>query len=240
MPAADVTMHLPTKVANYTDFYAGIYHARAAGALLTPENPLPPNYKWVPIAYHGRASSLIESGVPVRRPNGQLAEGKFGPTRELDYEVEVGAFLGPGNVPGEPIPVARAREQVAGVCLVNDWSARDVQRWEYQPLGPFLAKNFATSVSPWVVTAEALAPFWTDPPAHDVPVLPYLQEPGPGALAQDLLLAPLLQPPALHAHADQLAADDDIALVERLQVVTASTSPRSPTAATASRSRRSR
>jgi fumarylacetoacetase len=173
---------LPAEVGDYTDFYASIHHATNVGKLFRPDNPLLPNYKHVPIAYHGRSSSLVVSGTPVRRPNGQLAEGKFGPSRELDYEVEVGMFLGPGNALGEPIPVANAREHIAGVCLVNDWSARDIQRWEYQPLGPFLAKNFATSVSPWVVTAEALAPFWTDAPAHDVPILPYLQEPGPGAL----------------------------------------------------------
>ncbi len=134
----------------------------------------------MPIAYHGRSSSVVVSGTPVRRPEGQLGEGRFGPTRELDYEVELGAFLGPGNPLGQPIPVDEAAHHVAGVCLVNDWSARDIQRWEYQPLGPFLAKNFATSVSPWVVTAEALAPFRTGATAHDVPVLPYLQEPGPG------------------------------------------------------------
>jgi fumarylacetoacetase len=189
---ADCTFYLPAAVGDYTDFYASIHHATNVGKLFRPDNPLLPNYKHVPIAYHGRASSLVVSGTGVRRPNGQLAEGKFGPTRELDYEVEVGAFLGPGNALGEPIPVAEARAHVAGVCLVNDWSARDVQRWEYQPLGPFLAKNFATSVSPWVVTAEALAPFWVDAPAHDTPILPYLQEPGPGAL--DLTVEAWLRP----------------------------------------------
>jgi fumarylacetoacetase len=179
---ADCEFLLPAAVGDYTDFYASIHHATNVGKLFRPDNPLLPNYKHVPIAYHGRASSLVASGTPVRRPNGQLAEGKFGPTRELDYEVEVGALLGPGNALGESISVTEAGRHVAGVCLVNDWSARDVQRWEYQPLGPFLSKNFATTVSPWVVTAEALAPFWTAPPAHDVPVLPYLQEPEPGAL----------------------------------------------------------
>jgi fumarylacetoacetase len=179
---ADCTMLLPAVVGDYTDFYASIHHATNVGKLFRPDNPLLPNYKHVPIAYHGRSSSLVISGTPVRRPRGQLAEGNFGPSRELDYEVEVGAFLGPGNAMGEPIPVGEARRHIAGVCLVNDWSARDIQRWEYQPLGPFLAKNFATSVSPWVVTAEALAPFWTDAAPHDVPVLPYLQEVGPGAL----------------------------------------------------------
>lgn len=172
-------LHFPALVGDYTDFYASIDHATNVGKLFRPDNPLLPNYKHVPIAYHGRASSLVVSGTPVRRPNGQLAQGAFGPTRELDYEMEVGFFLGPGNELGSPIPVARALDHIAGVCLVNDWSARDVQRWEYQPLGPFLAKNFATSASPWVVTAEALAPFRCDPPPHDVPVLPYLRE-GPG------------------------------------------------------------
>jgi fumarylacetoacetase len=181
-PQADCRLFLPAAVGDYTDFYASIHHATNVGKLFRPDNPLLPNYKHVPIAYHGRSSSLVVGGTPVVRPRGQLGEGTFGPTRELDYEVEVGLFLGPGNALGEPIPIGRAREHVAGVCLVNDWSARDVQRWEYQPLGPFLAKNFATSVSPWVVTAEALAPFWTDAPAHDVPTLPYLREPGPGAL----------------------------------------------------------
>jgi fumarylacetoacetase len=179
---ADCALLLPARVGDYTDFYASIHHATNVGKLFRPDNPLLPNYKHVPIAYHGRASSLVASGTPVVRPSGQLGEGKFGPTRELDYEMEVGLFVGPGNAPGEPIPISEARAHVAGACLVNDWSARDIQRWEYQPLGPFLAKNFATSVSPWVVTAEALAPFWTDAPAHDVPVLPYLQESGPGAL----------------------------------------------------------
>jgi fumarylacetoacetase len=172
---------LPAEVGDYTDFYASIHHATNVGKLFRPDNPLLPNYKHVPIAYHGRSSSLVVSGTQVRRPQGQLGEGKFGPSRELDYEVEVGAFLGPGNELGKSIPVSEAGQHVAGVCLVNDWSARDIQRWEYQPLGPFLAKNFATSVSPWVVTVEALAPFRVEAAAHDVPVLPYLQETRPGA-----------------------------------------------------------
>ncbi len=178
---SECAMLLPAAVGDYTDFYASIHHATNVGKLFRPDNPLLPNYKHVPIAYHGRSSSLIVSGTPVRRPNGQLAEGTFGPTRELDYEMEVGFLLGPGNRLGDPIPVGGAGRHIAGACLVNDWSARDVQRWEYQPLGPFLAKNFATSVSPWVVTAEALAPFRCAAPPHDVPVLPYLQEPGAGA-----------------------------------------------------------
>ncbi len=179
---ADCTYYLPAAVGDYTDFYASIHHATNVGKLFRPDNPLLPNYKHVPIAYHGRASSLVVSGTPVRRPNGQLGEGKFGPTRELDYEMEVGFFVGPGNALGEPIPIREARSRIAGACLVNDWSARDIQRWEYQPLGPFLAKNFATTVSPWVITAEALAPFWTDAAPHDAPVLPYLREDGAGAL----------------------------------------------------------
>jgi fumarylacetoacetase len=150
--------------------------------MFRPDNPLLPNYKHVPIAYHGRSSSLVVSGTPVRRPCGQLGEGRFGPTRELDYEVELGALLGPGNALGKPIPVQQAHEHIAGICLLNDWSARDIQRWEYQPLGPFLAKNFATSLSPWMITMEALAPFRTEARAHDVPVLPYLQEAGQGAI----------------------------------------------------------
>ena len=179
---AECQMLLPAAVGDYTDFYASIHHATNVGRMFRPDNPLLPNYKHVPIAYHGRSSSLIVSGTPVRRPSGQLSEGKFGPTRELDYEMEVGAFLGPGNELGKPIPVAEAGQHIAGICLVNDWSARDIQRWEYQPLGPFLAKNFATSVSPWLITSEALAPFRTEAVAHDVPVLPYLQEPGAGAI----------------------------------------------------------
>jgi fumarylacetoacetase len=180
-PQTGCVMRLPAGVGDYTDFYASIDHATNVGRMFRPDNPLLPNYRHVPIAYHGRSSSLVVSGTPVRRPCGQLGEGKFGPTRELDYEAELGALLGPGNALGEPIPVGRALDHVAGVCLLNDWSARDVQRWEYQPLGPFLAKNFATTLSPWVVTAEALAPFRVEAKPHDVPVLPYLQEGGPGA-----------------------------------------------------------
>lgn len=192
---SECTFVLPSAVGDYTDFYASIHHATNVGKLFRPDNPLLPNYKHVPIAYHGRASSLVVSGTPVRRPNGQLAEGKFGPTRELDYEMEVGFLLGPGNNLGEPIAIANAVEHIAGVCLVNDWSARDVQRWEYQPLGPFLAKNFATSVSPWVVTAEALAPFHCDSAPHDVPILPYLQE-GPGG-AFDITVEVSLRTPSM-------------------------------------------
>jgi fumarylacetoacetase len=174
-------MALPAAVGDYTDFYASIHHATNVGKMFRPDNPLLPNYKHVPIAYHGRSSSLVISGTSVHRPSGQLGEGKFGPTRELDYELEVGIFVAEWNVLGTPTPINQAADRVAGFSLVNDWSARDIQRWEYQPLGPFLAKNFATSVSPWMITAEALAPFRCAAPAHDAPVLPYLQEPGEGA-----------------------------------------------------------
>ncbi len=162
------TLHLPTRVSNYTDFYAGIYHARAAGALLTPENPLPANYKWVPIAYHGRASSIQIGQGSVRRPLGQRppavpgAPPSFGQCERLDFELEMGFYVAGGNSQGELVPISEASQQIAGFSLLNDWSARDLQRWEMYPLGPFLSKSFATSASPWVVTADALAPFRTE------------------------------------------------------------------------------
>lgn len=160
---ADVDMLLPAVVGDYTDFYASIFHATNVGKLFRPDNPLLPNYKYIPIGYHGRASSLVPSGAPVRRPSGQTRDGeadpKFGPTRALDYELELGCFVSKGNTLGETIPIADAEDHSFGICLVNDWSARDIQAWEYQPLGPFLGKSFATSLSPWVVTMEALAPF---------------------------------------------------------------------------------
>jgi fumarylacetoacetase len=162
-------LHLPAAIGDYTDFYVGIHHANNVGRQFRPDNPLLPNYKHVPIGYHGRASSVRPSGVPVIRPRGQTkapdaAAPSFGPTKRLDYELELGVWVGQGNALGEPIPIAEAGERVVGLCLLNDWSARDVQAWEYQPLGPFLAKNFHTTVSPWVVTAEALAPFRTAQP----------------------------------------------------------------------------
>ena len=162
--AADCAMQLPTAIGDYTDFYAGIHHAVNGGRLFRPDNPLMPNYKYVPVAYHGRASSVRPSGTPVRRPNGQRklpdeAEPSYGPCRNLDYELELGIWIGPGNALGAPIPIAEAAEHIAGFSLLNDWSARDIQSWESQPLGPFLAKNFQTSVSPWIVTPEALRPF---------------------------------------------------------------------------------
>jgi fumarylacetoacetase len=164
VPRAGMKMRLPATVGDYSDFYASIYHATNVGRMLRPDNPLLPNYRWIPVGYHGRASSLVVSGTEVRRPSGQAApqgDGppSFGPSGSLDYELEVGVFLGPGNELGTPIPLAQAEGHLFGLCLVNDWSARDIQKWEYQPLGPFLSKSFATSLSPWVVTTEALAPF---------------------------------------------------------------------------------
>ena len=195
--AADCELHVPAAIGDYTDFYAGIHHATHVGALFRPDNPLLPNYKHVPIGYHGRASSVRASGVPVVRPCGQTrppgaAAPDFGPTRRLDYELELGAWIGPGNAPGRPIPIGEAGGHIAGLCLLNDWSARDVQAWEYQPLGPFLAKSFATTISPWVVTAEALAPFRRPqpprPPGDPAP-LPYLwdaADQAAGAIALEL------------------------------------------------------
>jgi fumarylacetoacetase len=170
-PSADCRFLLPARVGDYTDFYAGIHHATNAGRLFRPDNPLLPNYKYVPIGYHGRASSLVVSGTPVRRPSGQRnnqpgAAPVFGPSRRLDHELELAVWIGPGNALGEPIPIAEAAAHIAGFSLLNDWSARDIQAWEYQPLGPFLAKNFATTLSPWIVTPEALAPFRCAQPAR--------------------------------------------------------------------------
>jgi fumarylacetoacetase len=172
-PAAECEMHLPAAIGDYTDFYVGIHHATRVGQLFRPENPLMPNYKHVPIGYHGRASSIRPSGTPVIRPRGQRkgpadAAPSFGPSLRLDYELELGVWVGRGNPLGHAIPIAEAGERIAGLCLLNDWSARDLQAWEYQPLGPFLGKNFHTTISPWVVTAEALAPFRiAQPPRPD-------------------------------------------------------------------------
>ena len=170
-PACACRMHLPARIGDYTDFYVGIHHALNVGRLFRPDNPLLANYKYVPIGYHGRASTIVVSGTPVRRPHGQsLPPGQsvpvFGPCRRLDYELELGIWIGAGNEQGQPIPIGEAGEHVAGFCLLNDWSARDLQAWEYQPLGPFLSKNFATTISPWVVTAEALAPYRKAQPAR--------------------------------------------------------------------------
>lgn len=174
-------MQLPARIGDYTDFYAGINHALNVGRLFRPDAPLLPNYKWVPIGYHGRSSSIRVSGVPVVRPKGQIKTSgpapEFGPTQRLDYELELGLWVGRGNKLGEPIAIEQAAESIAGYCLLNDWSARDIQAWEYQPLGPFLAKSFHTTISPWIVTSEALAPFRAQPqarPADDPAPLPYL------------------------------------------------------------------
>jgi fumarylacetoacetase len=184
VPQASVTLLLPVHVGDYTDFYASIHHATNVGSMFRPDNPLLPNYKWVPIGYHARASSIVPSGTPIARPSGQTRDGEtstptFGPSRRLDYEMEVGAYVGVGNTLGTPIPLDKAESHVAGLCLVNDWSARDIQTWEYQPLGPFLAKNFATTVSPWVVTLEAMEPFrfpaFTRAP-EDPEALPHLRD----------------------------------------------------------------
>lgn len=173
---SDCEMLLPVAIGDYTDFYASIDHAANVGRLFRPDNPLLPNYKHVPIGYHGRTSSIVLSGTPVRRPAGQLGPGDFAASRELDYEIELAAFLGPSTIMGNPVPIRDAEQYIVGVCLLNDWSARDIQRWEYQPLGPFLGKNFATSISPWVVTFEALEPFRTDALEHETPPLPYLAQ----------------------------------------------------------------
>ena len=182
VPMASAELMRPAEVGDYSDFYASVHHATNVGSMFRPDNPLLPNYKHVPIGYHGRASSIVPSGTGITRPCGQLKDASadapvFGPSRLLDYELEVGCFVGPGNALGQPIPIGEAEAHMFGLCLVNDWSARDIQTWEYQPLGPFLAKNFATTVSPWVVTLEALAPFRAPAyqrPAGDPAPLPYL------------------------------------------------------------------
>jgi fumarylacetoacetase len=185
VPMAEAELFVPAEIGDYSDFYASIHHATNVGSMLRPDNPLLPNYKWVPIGYHGRASSIRVSGTPVRRPQGQLKPPEaetpvFSATRALDYEMEVGCFVGPGNRLGESVPIARSEEHLFGLCLVNDWSARDIQTWEYQPLGPFLSKSFATTISPWVITSEALEPFRAPamirPPGDPAP-LPYLDSP---------------------------------------------------------------
>jgi fumarylacetoacetase len=184
VPMTEARMLLPAEIGDYTDFYASIDHATNVGKMLRPDNPLLPNYKYVPIGYHGRASSIVRSGVDVRRPSGQLKPDGDGPpvfglSRRLDYELEIGAFVARGNELGEPVSITDAGSRLFGLCLVNDWSARDIQTWEYQPLGPFLAKSFATSISPWVVTLEALEPFRVPArvrPAGDPAPLDYLRD----------------------------------------------------------------
>jgi fumarylacetoacetase len=181
VPQAEAEYALPARIGDYTDFYASVHHATAVGRLFRPDNPLLPNYKWVPIAYHGRGSSIVVSGHQFPRPVGQiLSSGAtapiLGPSKRLDYELELGVFIGSGNALGSRIDIADAESHIFGLCLLNDWSARDLQAWEYQPLGPFLAKNFATTISPWIVTLEALAPYRTSwqRPSTDPQPLSYL------------------------------------------------------------------
>jgi fumarylacetoacetase len=180
---AEVTMLLPARIGDYTDFYSSYHHAFNVGTMFRgPENALMPNWKWLPIAYHGRASSIVVSGAEVRRPHGQIkppeaAAPVFSATRALDFELESAFFIGPPNDLGAPVPIAEAVDHIFGLVLMNDWSARDIQTWEYQPLGPFLAKNFCTSISPWVVTLEALEPFRKPLPAQDPPPIDYLRAP---------------------------------------------------------------
>ena len=195
--AANCTMHLPAAIGDYTDFFVGIHHATNVGKLFRPDNPLLPNYKYLPIGYHGRSSSIRPSGVPVKRPVGQRKPPDsdvpaVGPSVRLDYELELGIWIGPGSALGQTVPIAQAADHIAGFCLLNDWSARDIQAWEYMPLGPFLAKNFHTTVSPWIVTAEAMAPFrMAQPvrPKEDPKPFAYLWDDADqahGALAIDL------------------------------------------------------
>ena len=201
-------VRLPARIGDYTDFYVGIHHATNVGKQFRPDNPLLPNYKWVPIGYHGRASSVVPSGTPVRRPRGQIKGPDFDApvftaSRRLDFELELGIWIGPGNALGAPIPMEQAADHIAGFCLLDDWSARDIQAWEYQPLGPFLAKSFATTVSPWIVTPEALAPFRDAQPPRpegDPAPLPHLLDEADqqaGALAIELEV--LLETPGLSA-----------------------------------------
>lgn len=189
LPISEVELLLPCPIPDYTDFFASLDHATNVGRLFRPNQPLAHNYKWIPIAYHGRASSIVPSGTSFHRPHGQIVPQHGGPpvyapSRMLDYELELGAFVGPGNPMGEPIPIARAEDHLFGVCLLNDWSARDIQTWESQPLGPFLSKSFATSISPWIVTLDALEPFRTLAPvrpAGEPQPLPYLRDSSPAA-----------------------------------------------------------
>ena len=177
----DVVMQLPARIGDYTDFYSSYHHAHNVGTMLRgPENALMPNWKWLPVGYHGRASSIVTSGTDVRRPKGQTKPPDapapvFGPSKSFDFELEMAFLIGPGNSLGEPVPIDRAADHIFGLVLMNDWSARDVQAWEYQPLGPFLAKNFCTTISPWVVTLEALEPFRKSLPAQEPEPLPYLR-----------------------------------------------------------------
>ncbi|KRP62239.1 fumarylacetoacetase [Pseudomonas trivialis] len=212
--AADCQMHVPARINDYTDFYVGIEHAQNVGKLFRPDSPLLPNYKYVPIGYHGRASTIRPSGTEVRRPKGQTlpaghTEPVFGPCARLDYELELGIWIGQGNAMGDAIAIGDAAEHIAGFCLLNDWSARDIQAWEYQPLGPFLSKSFITTISPWVVTVEALEPFRKAQPARpegDPQPLSYLldtRDQAAGALdieLEVLLLTQAMREQNLPAH----------------------------------------
>ena len=207
VPMAECELLLPMEVGDFTDFYASIHHATNVGSMFRPDNPLLPNYRWIPIGYHGRASSVVVSGTPVRRPSGQRKpeeEGgspSFGPSRLLDYELEVGIVVGGGNVLGTSIPLADAERHIFGLCLLNDWSARDLQAWEYQPLGPFLAKSFASTISPWIITRDALAPFripaFTRPEGDPEPLPHLLDEADRAAGGFDLTLEVHLRTPAM-------------------------------------------
>jgi fumarylacetoacetase len=207
VPQSAAQYALPAHIGDYTDFYTSIHHATAVGRMMRPDNPLLPNYRWIPIGYHGRSSSIGVSGQTFRRPQGQrlppgAAQPVVGPSTRLDYELELGVFVGAGNSPGTPIPMADAETHIFGMCLLNDWSARDLQAWEYQPLGPFLAKNFATTISPWIVTLQALAPFRVPfvRPEDAPPPLPYLNSPwNRDAGAIDIRLEVLIQSAAMRA-----------------------------------------
>ena len=183
VPQAKAIYRVPAQIGNYTDFYTSIHHARNVGRIARPDNPLTPNFQWLPIAYHGRASSVVVSGTPFKRPMGQAVHPGatapvYGPSTRLDFELELGAFIGPGNKMGEPIPLGQAEDHIFGICLLNDWSARDIQFWEMAPLGPFLGKSFCTSISPWIVTMEALAPYRLpfSRPADEPQPLAYLDD----------------------------------------------------------------
>ena len=202
VPLSEVTLHLPVRIGDYTDFYAGIHHAENVGRMFRPDgDPLLPNYRHMPVAYHGRASSIVVSGTPIRRPNGQMLgsdnQPVFGPSRALDFELELGLIIGKSNPLGEPTSIEDAEDYIFGVTLFNDWSARDIQRWEYQPLGPFLGKNFGSSMSAWVVPFADLEPFRVAGPVQEPVPLPYLQstKPEPVAGHFDLSLEVVLRPP---------------------------------------------
>ena len=207
LPQAQAEFALPCAIGDYTDFFASIHHATKTGRLFRPDKPLSPNYKWIPLSYHGRTSTIAISGEPVRRPQGQsmikgVAQPGFGPTERLDHELELGFFVGPGNAAGAPIVIGSAEEHLFGMCLLNDWSARDIQAWETRPLGPFLGKNFVTTVSPWIVTMEALAPYRRPfaRPASDPQPLAYLTSDTNGAAgAIDIHLEVLLQTEAMRS-----------------------------------------